>query len=80
MIIQLSPTIPLNTPKGTAIAHFIIDNGIESDLLWVTFLDSNGECWTWLNRDIRAQKNVTIGRDHITPINKSEDVCFQGFE
>lgn len=59
---QLNPPIPVTTPKGRALAHLVIDYGIEHDLLWVCFQDETGECWTWSNRDIRAQKNITIGR------------------
>jgi hypothetical protein len=62
MIIQLNPTIPLITPKGEGIAHFLIDYGIEHDLYWVTFITETQECWTFSNRDIRACKNITIGR------------------
>lgn len=62
MILQLNPPIFLNTPKGSALAHFIIDYGIENDLYWTCFLDTNGECWTFSNREVRAQKNITIGR------------------
>lgn len=62
MIIQLNPPIPVGTPKGKAIAHMVIDYGPESDLLWVCFQDDDGACWTWRNQDIRAQKNISIGR------------------
>jgi transcription elongation factor len=62
MILQLNPGIPLKTPKGDALAHFVIDYGIEHDLEWVCFIDETGECWTIKNRDIRAQKNITWGR------------------
>ncbi len=62
MIIQLHCPLPLNTPKGKAWAHFIIDNGIESHLQWVCFQDDTGECWTWENPEIRAQQNITLGR------------------
>lgn len=62
MIIQLNPSIPLTSPKGDCIAHFLIDSGIENDLQWVCFQDDTGECWTWCNKDIRAQKNITLGR------------------
>ena len=61
-IIQLDPPLPLNTPKGSGFAHFIIDYGIEHNLFWVVFQDETGECWTWDNTQIRAQKNITIGR------------------
>lgn len=61
-ILQLSPALPVITPKGKAIAHFVIDYGVEHNLLWVCFLDENGECWTYENPEIRAQKNITAGR------------------
>lgn len=67
MIIQLNPSLPVVTPQGKALAHFLIDEGIEHDLKWVCFLDNSGECWTYSNQDIRAQKNITYGREYISP-------------
>lgn len=60
-MLQLNPPLPMITPKGKAIAHFLIDYGPEHDLLWVCFQE-DGECWTWRNQDIRADNNVTFGR------------------
>lgn len=60
MIIQLNPTVPLITPKGKAFAHFLIDYGQEHDLLWVCFQNETGECWTWSNKEIRMQENVSV--------------------
>ena len=62
MIKQLNPPLPVITPKGNAWAHLIIDYGPEADLVWVCFQDDTGECWTWPNSKIRAQKNITYGR------------------
>lgn len=62
MMIQLRMPIPLMTPKGEGICHFLIDNGIEMDLHWVVFINATGECWTFSNRDIRAVKNITMRR------------------
>lgn len=62
MILQLNPPLPLETPKGKGLAHFIIDYGIESDLYWVCFQDETRECWTWNNKDVKIQRNITIGR------------------
>lgn len=62
MILQLNPPIPLDTPKGSALAHFLIDYGPEYNLMWVCFNDADGECWTWDNKEIRAQKNITLNR------------------
>jgi hypothetical protein len=62
-LLQLNPPIPLNTPKGPALAHVLIDYGPEHNLLWVCFNDDTGECWTWPNSKIRAQKNISLGRN-----------------
>lgn len=62
MMIQLNPVIPILTPKGKAMAHFLIDYGIEHHLMWIAFQDDSGECWTWNNPEIKIQNNPTIGR------------------
>ena len=59
MILQLNPPLPVTTPKGKAWAHIVIDYGPESDLIWVCFLAKNGECWSWPNKSIRMQANIT---------------------
>jgi hypothetical protein len=65
-ILQLDPPIPVITPKGDGYAHLLIDYGPEYNLLWVCFLDDSGECWTYDNTQIRAQKNVTMGRTFVS--------------
>jgi hypothetical protein len=62
VILQLNPPLPIITPKGKALAHALIDYGPEADLVWLCFQDQTGECWCWGNRDIRGQKNPTMGR------------------
>jgi len=62
MLTQLNPPLPVVTPKGKAWAHIVIDYGPEADLIWVCFLDDNGQCWSYRNSEIRIQKNETIGR------------------
>jgi hypothetical protein len=64
MITQLNPPLPVNTPKGTALAHLVIDYGPEHNLIWVCFIDETGECWSYDNKHIRAQKNITMGRTY----------------
>jgi hypothetical protein len=61
MLLQLNPPIPVVTPKGKALAQVLIDYGPEHDLMWTVFQD-NGECWTWNNKEIRAETNQTFGR------------------
>lgn len=60
-IIRLDPPIPLETPRGQAYAHFLQDAGDERDMLWTCFHE-DGQIWTWPNYDVRACRNVTLGR------------------
>lgn len=62
MITQLNPPIPLSTPKGNGTAWAVIDYGVEHNLMWVVAIDSTGEIWTYSNPEVRAQKNITLGR------------------
>lgn len=62
MMLQLDPPLPVVTPYGKAMAHILLDYGPEHDLLWVCFQDASKECWTWANKDIRAQENLTYDR------------------
>ena len=60
MILQLNPTIWLETPKGLGLCHFVIDYGEEHDLLWVVADNATGEIWTWANPKVRFTKNITL--------------------
>lgn len=76
MITQLNPAIPLQTPKGNALAHFLIDYGQESNLVWVCFQEDTGEIWSWENPEVRAQKNITLGRKSVETLqSKAAIVC-----
>lgn len=59
-ITQLSPTIPLLTPKGLADAFLLLDYGQEHHLLWVVFLREGGECWTFQNTQVKLEKNESL--------------------
>ena len=48
--------------KGPGWAHFVIDYGQDSALLWVVFMDADGACWTVPNHEVRMVFNSTIGR------------------
>ena len=61
-MLRLDPPIPIVTPKGKALAHVLIDYGVEHHVMWLCFIDETGECWTYDNTQIRAQENVTYGR------------------
>lgn len=62
MMLQLNPPLPMDTPKGRGLAHFLIDYGAEADLLWVVFMDDSGQCWTVPNPEIRMTENWSLGR------------------
>ena len=62
MMLRLGPPLPLETPKGKALAHLLIDYGVEYDLLWVCFQDETRECWTWSNKEVKIQSNISLGR------------------
>ena len=71
MLVQLNPPLHMETPKGKGWAHFCIDYGPETHLLWVVFMDADGACWTVPNPEIRLSVNWTLGRrrpaDQVTP-------------
>jgi hypothetical protein len=62
MITQLDPPLPLHTPKGSGWAHFVLDYGTETDLVWVVFLNKDGSCWSIPNPEVRMTWNWTMGR------------------
>jgi hypothetical protein len=62
-IVEIEQTIWLKTPKGQALAKFMIDRGAESDLQWVCIQQDTGEIWTWSNWDVRVMPNITMGRE-----------------
>ncbi len=64
MILQLNPTIPMSTPKGKGHAVLVIDYSQEHDLLWTVIIDNTGEIWTYSNSEVRALKNISIGRTY----------------
>lgn len=66
---RLDPPIPLTTPLGDAVAHFVIDDGRDEPLRWVTFVNASGECWTFRNQEVRLWTNMTEGRDRVTPFS-----------
>lgn len=62
MLTQLNPPLHMATPKGPGWAHFCIDYGPETNLLWVVFMDADGACWTVPNPEIRMSFNWSLGR------------------
>lgn len=65
-LLRLDPPLPLKVRRGKtwvyAMAHVLLDYGVDYDLCWVCFLHDSGECWTVGNKDVRAVDNETMGR------------------
>jgi hypothetical protein len=61
MMMQLDPPLPVDTPRGPAYAHLVIDYSQEHYVLFVCFLCDTGECWVLPNRDVKLQQNLTMG-------------------
>lgn len=62
MILPLDPPIPVETPRGSGQAIYLIEYGPEYDLYWITLVESSRECVTYNNRDIRARISIILER------------------
>jgi hypothetical protein len=62
VILQLDPTIPLETPRGKGFAHFLMDFGQEHYSYFGIFLDDTGQFWWISQKDCTLQYNITMGR------------------
>lgn len=62
MMIQLNPPLELDTPKGKGLAWIVTDYSFEHDLQWTVAINDTGEIWSFRNQEVRATKNITMGR------------------
>lgn len=61
-ILQLNPSVPLDTPLGKGHAILVIDYGEDHHLIWTVVIDETGEIWSFPNPRVRAQQNMTMER------------------
>lgn len=62
LALQLSPRIPLTTPKGPGEALIWRDYGPDHDDWWTVLITATNEIWTFRNSEVRGVENVTAGR------------------
>jgi len=62
VIHEIAQAIWLDTPKGLALAKFLVDRGIDSDNEWICIINETGEIWSFDNSDVRVTKSLTLGR------------------
>ena len=68
---RLDPTIEVLTPMGIADAEFMIEVGDDAHIQWVCWIRETGECWTFVNPEVRKSLNVTMQRDTLSPFSES---------
>ena len=49
MIHELRQVIWLETPKGLALAKFLVDRGVDADNEWICIVNETGEIWSFDN-------------------------------
>ncbi len=59
MILQLNPTILVDTPLGRGHAIFLVDYGQHQNTCWVVALESNGVVKHFDSNDIIVTTNYT---------------------
>jgi len=62
MIHELRGVLWLETPKGLALAKFLVDRGIDADNEWICIVNDTGEIWSFDNSDVLVCKSYTLGR------------------
>lgn len=68
MILQLNPTILVETPLGRGHALFLIDYGMHQNTCWVVTLEENGIVKHFDSNDIILASNYTY---HVNDIEKN---------
>ena len=61
MILQLNPTILVETPLGRNQAIFIVDYGIHQNTCWIVALEQNGVVKHFDYNDVILATNFTYG-------------------
>lgn len=65
MILQLEPplaVVVVSKDNAKGFAYFILDYGMDTDVLWGVIMDDSGEVWWTPNYDLRFQSNWSLGR------------------
>lgn len=62
VIHEIEQTIWLDTPRGLALAKFLVDRGIDADIEWVTVLNGTGQILSFDNSEVLVCKSFTLGR------------------
>ena len=72
MILQLNPTILVDTPLGKGQTIFIIDYGMHQNTCWIVALVDNGVIKHFDCNDVILATNYTYGLNMAKFINKTD--------
>ena len=62
MFLELAKPWPVETSKGPGFVYVLLDYSQDHDTLFLTCINSTGEFWYFKQSEIRAQKNLSLGR------------------
>lgn len=62
VIHEAQQQIEVDTPRGRGRIWLVTDYGAEIEKLFTVILYQSGEVWEFTNKDIKATKNLTMGR------------------
>lgn len=63
MIFEPNNRVEVSTPKGDGIIWLVTDYGHETDTIYTVIIDTTGELWQFIHKDIIVKKNITFKRD-----------------
>jgi hypothetical protein len=61
-ILEPKQSLEVETPKGKGRVWLVTDYGPETEKLFAVILYESGEIWEFTNKDVKATKNLTMGR------------------
>jgi len=64
MILQLNPTMPVETPRGLSECWALIWESPEREMLFLCIDDASGQFWIWDQQKVRGCKNITLRREN----------------
>jgi hypothetical protein len=63
MIYEPTNRIDVITPKGDGVIWLVTDYGHETDTIYTIIINSTGEMWQFLHKDIIVKPNITFRRN-----------------
>ena len=62
-IFEPSNRVEVSTPKGDGIIWLVTDYGHETDTIYTVIINTTGEMWQYVHKDLIVKNNITFGRN-----------------